>query len=302
MKKKICLFLIIVMGVLCMAMPCTVSANDAGYLYRVYVCTSDGFLNMREDSTTKAKIITEIPDCVSIDIYSVDGDWGYGSCDLESEHYGWVYLPGTEMTYQKARDKAGKSVNLSRIVDGADGFVNMRHEPTSKINNVMKTIPNGQEIVVTRKTDKNWGLVYYGGEVGWIALSETKVPAVKTEEPEEIETETETPALLTEESTPPADSKKGSVSIEGDKILGGNALVLILIGVAIFLIVIVAILMIVILNRGKKEHYEERYTYREPRYYPPEQNTGSNYNQQNAQNQNYHQQGYQNYNNQNYRQ
>ncbi len=300
MKQKICLFLALVMMILCMVIPCTVSANDAGYLYRVYVCTSDGFLNMREEPTTNAKIITEIPDCVSIDIYTVEGDWGYGRCDFESGSFGWVYLPGTEMTYQKARDKAGKATNIECVVNSADGFVNMRHEPTTKLSNVMQTIPNGQELVVTRKTDKNWGLVYYDGKTGWIALSETMEPIIETEEPKTEYTQTPPPIFTEHDHISPSNEKKGSISLGGNKLLGGNALVLILIGIAIFLIVVVAILMIVILNRGKKEHYEERmYDYHDPRYYPPEQNNSANYGQQNYPNPN--DQG-RNYNNQNYRQ
>ena len=258
MKKKNMRYVYLLLCALLLALcvPYTGFANDAGYLFSAYVSTDDGYLNMRSEPTTSSGVICEIPDCVRIEIYSVDGDWGYGSCYLDGSYEGgWVYIPGTEATYEQARDRAGKATDMDVVVQSGDGFLNMRHEPTTLLNNVMLKIPTGTELVVTRKTDKNWGLVHYNGQTGWISLKETGAPV--EEEPSETPalTETDDPLPLPsgEDKTEAEKSKKGSVSLEGDKILGDNALILILIGIAIFLIVVVAVLMIVIINRSKEK-------------------------------------------------
>ena len=290
--KKNKILLVFLLGIfMCLTFSLQAACNDAGFLYTVYVSTDDGYLNMREEPTTKSGVICELPDCVPVEIYSVSDGWGYGSYDSGNTYYtGWIYLNGTEATYATARDKTGKASGKKVTVNASDGYMNLRREPSSVRNNIISSVPNGTNLTVTRETDKGWGLVNYGGQIGWIALSGTQPTVAVSPDP------TPTPAPVIEESAQPlpetsatpedaqqTDSPKGTVSFSGKRLISDRTLILVLIGIAIFLVVTVAVLMILIINRGKKAsdrqinstHYTD---------YPQNRNENPNYSQEYSQN------------------
>ena len=270
MKKRISLLIAMLVAISALYIPQTIFANGVDYLYSIYVCTTDGYLNMREGSSTNSKIICELPDCARVDILSVSGNWGFGEYHTKDDMYmGWIYLPGTKSTYAAARDNAGKSVTKKLVIAADDGYMNLRREPSTAFDNIECRIYKGTEITVYRETDRGWGLTSYNGYTGWVSLSGT---AAVPEPTPETEAAPETiPAHYTGLVVP----EEGEVASGVDS----STIFLILIGVAIFLIIAVAILLIVILSRGKKvqsaqyDPYQMQQPYKGNQPYYNENNT-----------------------------
>ncbi len=298
MKKRVSLGLLVLFLLTLFSIPFQAAANGVDYLYTVYVCTTDGFLNMRDGPSTDDDILYELPDCAAVQILNEDGNWGYGHFFYGNNcAAGWIYLPGTKSTYSSARDNAGKATSQVSYISGNGGYMNLRKEPTTEYDNIITTIPNGAQVTVTRRTDRGWGLVAYNGSIGWVSYNGLQAEPLSTQAPvqtvEPIPTplvQTVSPDFYKEKEQP--DKEVGKISIEGEPILGGNALVLIMIGVAIFLVITVAVLMIVVLNRGKNEQKPTPPRAPQTPPAPPQepfhsQNQNGQYSQSSQSNQNY---------------
>ena len=248
MKKKLYAILTLTLVVFCLLMPqFAVFANDGGYLFKVYVCTTDGYLNMREEPNTDSRILYALPDCADLEIIDVDGNWGYayyGEGDIVE--MGWIYLPGTKSTYREARDNAGKSISETVYVNAPEGYVNLRSEPTTAYDNIYCEIPNNSELFLTRRTDKGWALTSYGSYTGWIALSETQKEPVFTPEVPEEEEYIEIPEPIAE-----VEEERGMSFATKPLFLGSSFLMIALGVLALFLLIIVITLLIVLANHGK---------------------------------------------------
>ncbi len=270
--------MLLVISVLCQPL----LAVHASYV--VYVCTDDGYLNIRTGPSNKADIVSELADCQSFEVMKTEGNWAYG------DHYnseggltqGWIYLPYTKSTYEAARDNAGKAVNRTVVVQSyeGDGYMNLRWEPTTgNFHNELCQIDDGTVLTITRivqrKGTSGWGLTRYNGQQGWIYLKGVKdyVPTPEpTPTPVPTLEPTVTPAPTVAPVTPthyPTGLQTGTVTIENDRIISNQMLVLILIAVAIFLVVTVAILLVVVLNRSKQSG--DSNTYEQQPYYPQEE-------------------------------
>lgn len=268
--------LVLAIGVLCQP----ISALD-GLTYQdtVYACTGDGYLNVRSTPTTKEdNIITYISDCHAFDIYAYDGKWAYGESYTEQggiRAKGWIHLNHTKSTYEAARDNAGKAINRTVVVQSYqnDGFMNLRRAPTAENGNEICHVSNGTVLQITRKVQKadsdqwGWGLASYNGQKGWIYLKGVKDYVAPTPTPTIEPTPVPTPVPTVEPQQMPTDRTVGSISLDNDRLVSGNLLVLILIGVAIFLVVAVAILLIVVLNRSKREQNESYEPQNQDPYY-----------------------------------
>lgn len=249
MKKKIFAMFTLVLMLFSLALSqFGVFANDGGYLYKVYVCTTDGYLNMREEPNADSRILYALPDCADLEIIDVNGNWGYAYYgEGNVAQMGWVYLPGTKSTYREARDNAGKSISETVYVNAPDGYVNLRSEPTTAYDNIYCEIPNNSELFLTRKTDKGWALTTYGSYTGWIALSETqKEPIFTPDVPDEI-----VDAEIPEPLVMPAEDFKTTSYEPKSFFLSAPFLMTVLGGLILLLLVIVITLLIVLANRGK---------------------------------------------------
>ncbi|MBQ4087040.1 MAG: hypothetical protein IJC78_02190 [Clostridia bacterium] len=298
MKKCMCFLitLVLAIGVLCQP----ISALDGlTYQETVYACTGDGYLNVRSSPTTKENnILTYIADCHAFDVYAYDGKWAYGESYTEQggiRAKGWIHLNHTKKTYESARDNAGKAINRAVVVQSYqnDGFMNLRRAPTAENGNEICHVSDGTVLQVTRKVQKTdtdkwgWGLVSYNGYKGWIYLKGVKDYVAPTPTPTVESTPVPTPVPTMEPQQMPTGREVGTINMESERLISGNLLVMVLIGVAIFLVVAVAILLIVVLNRSKKEQnseYDNPYEQQNPYYENYPQNQEQYYDNQQQEN------------------
>ncbi len=246
MKKKLFAILtLVLMSLSLLLSQVQVFANDGGYYYDVYVCTSDGYLNMREEPNTDSLVTYILPDCAHLEVYDVAGNWGFAyfedGIDYQS---GWIYLPATKPTYREARDNAGKAIDKTVYVNAPEGYINLRSEPSASLDNVYCKIPNNSEIHLTRKTDKGWALTTFDSYTGWIALSGTQEePLIAPAEESDVFAENN-PAFTMEEERDSSDEK--------DPFLFDNPFLMFTLGGLVVLLVVLVITLLVLLFKRKK--------------------------------------------------
>lgn len=247
MKKKIFTILTLVLMLCSLLIPQLVAfANDGGYLYDVYVCTSDGFLNMREEPNTDSRVLYALPDCANLEVSYVSGNWGYAYYSTENDHYsGWIYLPATKPTYREARDNAGHATDDIVYVNAPNGHITLRSEPTTTYNNVYCKIPNNTELQLIRKTDKDWALTTFDSYTGWIALSGTQTePMVAPEEEEEEKSAHKDSDAITEDER--------ESSSDRDIFLFDNPFLMFALGGLLVLLIVLIITLLIMLSNRKK--------------------------------------------------
>ena len=274
MKKRFFLLCTCVMLLSSILMPnLQAFANDGGVLEYRYVCTTDGFLNLRtvDNSKSDDTIIKALPDCTLLQVwyYNEKGTWMYASCTVGNQYYtGWAYKNGTKLSYEAARDNAGRKISWTRYVDSLDGYIHLRREPTTENHNVLTTVPNNAELYISRKTDKNWGLTVYNGYTGWVYLGElTEInPAAPTISPENTPAPSIAPDTYLEE-TELKDVPQTNPAIRS------NLSFLVLAGIAVLILIMLVIVLIIIMVR-KSNTAKQASAYYYPQQggqYPPQQ-------------------------------
>lgn len=261
MKKNMCFWAVLVLAIGMICQPIGVMASGL-----CFVCTDDGYLNVRTEPNNKAEIVGELADCQSFNVIRTEGKWSYG------EHYndqggisavGWIYTPYTRSSYEEAKNHAGKAVDRTVVVQSYanDGRMNIRREPTAtNSGNEICIVNDGTVLQITRivqrKGTNGWGLVSYNGYQGWINLKGVKdyIPTPETTPVSTMEPEVE--PIPEPIPTHYMNGLRTDALEKEESLFDNQAMLFVLIAIALFFILAVVILFIVVLSRTKRMESE----------------------------------------------
>ena len=155
--------------------------NEQQFYFFVKVEAKDGGVNLREDATTKSKIIvkkiknnTVLPVVDGITYEDTGKDW-YKTFYRGND--GWI--AASEVRRIDNEDVAPEDIMYFLEIDSKDGSANIREEDGTNSKILFKNVKNGTILtcidgVTDQKTGKDWLKVVYDGKTGWISETQVK--------------------------------------------------------------------------------------------------------------------------------
>ncbi|MEG0639936.1 MAG: SH3 domain-containing protein [Clostridia bacterium] len=146
----------------------TGSEENASTLLGFATVTANDFVNLREEASTSARVISTAPAGAVLTVLSQSGSWAYVQYNATVAYVNAGYISAVSTTYPSKVVSTGSATATVATEDGT-GFVNLRASASTDAE-VLMTLPQGTQVTIT-SDDGSWCMVTYNGVSGYL-LSE----------------------------------------------------------------------------------------------------------------------------------
>lgn len=128
-----------------------------------YIIYSDGSVNVREQASREALIISSLRAGNSFEVTAQEGDWY--AITLPDGKSGYVMCDLVSFDFDEVRDKLLSTTMFEKgTVSVSGGALNVRNAPSDSETVVIGQLADGAEVYIIEKQDNGWYKIYFGDD------------------------------------------------------------------------------------------------------------------------------------------